>query len=244
MLIRKTVEQVQREAGAQPFTRVLGPVDLVLLGIGCIIGAGIFVLTGNAAASFAGPAVLISFVLAGVACAFTGFCYAELASTLPATGSAYTYSYATLGEVFAWITGWLMVLELGIAVALVAVGFSGYATSLLRDFGIVVPPQLASPYIDARAGADGIVFATGQGFNLVAAAGVFGATVLLVLGVSLSAAVNRALVILKVLVLVGFVLIGTGHVDPGNWTPFVPANEGGFAFGWPGVLRAASMIFF
>lgn len=244
LLIRKSVEQIQREADAQPFKRVLGPLDLVLIGIGCIIGAGIFVLTGNAAASFAGPAVLLSFVFAGLACAFTGLCYAELASTLPVTGSAYTYSYATLGEVFAWITGWLMVLELGIAVALVAVGFSGYVTSFLRDFGIVVPSELATPYISAVMTDNGLTFTSGQGFNLVAALGVLVVTVLLVIGVSESAAVNRVIVLVKVLVLIAFAIIGLGYADPGNWTPFVPPHEGRFVFGWPGVLRAASVIFF
>lgn len=244
LLVRKTVEQVQREAVSQPFKRVLGPVDLVLLGIGCIIGAGIFVLTGNAAANFAGPAILLSFLFAGLACTFTGLCYAELAATLPVSGSAYTYSYVTLGEVFAWITGWLMVLELGIAVALVAVGFSGYMVSLLRDFGIVVPPELSTPYVDSLMTQAGLVFTTGQGFNLVAVMGVLVVTVLLVIGVSVSVAVNRVFVVAKVIVLVAFAVIGSRYIDTGNWTPFVPPNEGGFAYGWPGVLRASSVIFF
>jgi basic amino acid/polyamine antiporter, APA family len=244
LFTRKSVEQLQREAGAQPFKRVLGPVDLVLLGIACIIGAGVFVLTGNAAASFAGPAVVLSFVLAGLACAFTGLCYAELASTLPVAGSAYTYTYATLGEMFAWITGWLMVLELGISVALVAVGFSGYVNSLLRDFGIFVPAQFVTPYISSLTTGQGLLFTTGHGFNLIAALGVLTITVLLVIGVSESIKVNRIIVLVKVAVLVLFALIGSRYVEPAHWTPFIPANEGGFTYGWPGVLRAASMIFF
>lgn len=244
LFARKSVQQVQREAGSQPFKRVLGPIDLVLLGVACIIGAGVFVLTGNAAASFAGPAVVLSFVLAGLACAFTGLCYAELASTLPVTGSAYTYSYATLGEVFAWITGWLMVLELGIAVALVAVGFSGYVNSLLRDFGIFVPVELVTPYVSSLMTSDGLMFTAGHGFNLIAVIGVLIITALLVIGVSESIKVNRVIVLVKVVVLVVFAIIGSRHIDLDNWTPFIPPSEGGFAFGWPGVLRAASVIFF
>jgi APA family basic amino acid/polyamine antiporter len=240
LLARKSVEQVRNEAATQPFRRVLGPVDLVTLGIGCIIGAGIFVLTGNAAANFAGPAVLLSFLVAGLACAFTGLCYAELASTLPVSGSAYTYSYTTLGEVFAWITGWLMVLELGVAVALVAVGFSGYVVSLLRDFGVVVPAALSTAYINSIVTPDGLRFVSGQGFNLVAVIGVLIVSVLLIIGISTSAAVNRVVVITKVLVLIAFAVIGSQYVDAANWTPFMPENEGGFAYGWPGVLRQES----
>ncbi len=244
LFIRKSVEQVRSEAGTQPFRRVLGPVDLVLLGIGCIIGAGIFVLTGNAAASFAGPAVLISFLIAGVACALTGLCYAELASALPVTGSAYTYSYTTLGEVFAWTTGWLMVLELGVAVSLVAVGFSGYTVSLLRDFGVVVPPELATAYINSVSTPDGLRFVTGQGFNLIAVIGVLIVSALLVIGIETSAAVTRVVVLAKILVLVAFALIGSQYIDGVNWTPFIPEHEGGFSYGWPGIFRAASVIFF
>ncbi|MBL8267004.1 amino acid permease [Steroidobacter sp.] len=244
LFLKKSVERVRAEAGAQPFKRVLGPVDLVMLGIGCIIGAGIFVLTGNAAASFAGPAVLISFVIAGVACALTGLCYAELASALPVTGSAYTYSYTTLGEVFAWITGWLMVLELGVAVALVAVGFSGYTVSLLRDFGINIPPELANAYINSVNTGEGVRFVTGQGFNLVAVIGVFIVSILLIIGIETSVKVTRFVVMAKILVLIAFAIIGSQYIDTVNWTPFIPENEGGFSYGWPGVFRAASVIFF
>jgi APA family basic amino acid/polyamine antiporter len=244
LFIRKSVEQVRSEAGSQPFKRVMGPIDLVLLGIACIIGAGIFVLTGNAAANFAGPAVLVSFVIAGIACALTGLCYAELASALPVTGSAYTYSYTTLGEVFAWITGWLMVLELGVAVSLVAVGFSGYTVSLLRDFGILVPPEFANAYINSVVTAEGVRFETGQGFNLVAVIGVVIVSLLLVIGIETSTAVTRVVVLAKILVLVAFAVVGSQYVDGVNWTPFIPEHEGGFSYGWPGVFRAASIIFF
>jgi APA family basic amino acid/polyamine antiporter len=244
ILVRKPLSQVQSEVESHGMNRTLGPLNLVSLGVGCVIGAGIFVLTGNAAAQFAGPAVVLSFVIAGVACAFTGLCYAELASALPASGSAYTYSYATLGEAFAWLTGWLMALELGIAAALVAVGFSGYSVSLLRDFGISIPTFLTRPYIDSAQTAAGLPFTTGNGFNLIAALGVIGVTALLIRGVSQSAAVNTALVFLKVGVLLAFVAIGVWFIEPLNWTPFVPPNEGGFTYGWQGVARAAPVIFF
>ena len=141
LLIKKSVEQVKYESGHQNLKRSLGPVNLVLLGIGCIIGAGIYVMTGNAAANFAGPAVILSFVVAGLACAFAGLCYAELASAMPVAGSAYTYSYTSLGEVFAWIMGWLLVLEYGVAAATVAAGWSGNVTSLLANFGMHIPAQ-------------------------------------------------------------------------------------------------------
>src|SRR5690606_10389920 len=143
-LIKKSIDQIQHEASSGPLKRPLGPVNLVLVGIGCIIGAGIYVITGTAAANFAGPAVMLSFIIAGMACAFAGLCYAELASTMPVAGSAYTYSYTTLGEIFAWTMGWLLVLEYGVAAATVAVGWSGYAVSFLKDFGIVIPPELSS----------------------------------------------------------------------------------------------------
>ncbi|MGD9599287.1 MAG: amino acid permease [Steroidobacteraceae bacterium] len=244
VFIRKSVEQVQREAVAQSLNRTLGPVHLVLLGVGAIVGSGIFVLTGTAAANFAGPALMLSFVFAGLACGFTGLCYAELASTMPACGSAYTYSYATLGEVFAWITGWLMLLEYGVASSLVAVGFSGYAASLLRDFGIVIPPALTTPFIDSVDTGGGVVFTAGHGFNLVAALGVLAATALLLRGITTSAAANSVMVFVKITVLLIFVAVGVWWIDPANWTPFIPEHEGGFTYGWPGVFRAASVIFF
>lgn len=242
--VRKPLEQVQREVATHSFKRTLGPLNLITIGIGCTIGAGIYVLTGAAAANFAGPAVVLSFVLAGFACAFAGLCYAELASTLPVAGSAYSYAYTTLGEVFAWTTGWLMLLELGIAAALVAVGFSGYMTSLLQDFGIFLPATLSTPFIEASMSTSGLVFTAGHGFNLIAALGILIVTVPLCLGVSISAAVNNVFVILKVTVLVAFVAVGIWWVAPENWKPFIPANQGGFTYGWPGILRAASIAFY
>ena len=227
-LLRKPFGDVQRDAAVQDLSRSLGAWHLVFFGVGCIIGSGIFVLTGNAAANFAGPAVLLSFLIAGLACGFAALCYAELASTMPVAGSAYTYAYATLGEVCAWTSGWLMVLEFGVASALVAVGFSGYFTSLLRDFGLFVPTQLATPFIDSIASAHGLVFTAGHGINLVAALAVLAIATLLSFGIVLSAAVNSVIVVVKVTVLVAFVAVGVWWIEPHNWVPFVPANQGGF----------------
>ena len=149
LLIKKSIDQIQHEASSGHLKRSLGPINLVLLGIGCIIGAGIYVITGTAAANFAGPAVMLSFIIAGMACAFAGLCYAELASTMPVAGSAYTYSYTTLGEIFAWTMGWLLVLEYGVAAATVAAGWSGNVVSLLADFGVALPETLTTSYVNA-----------------------------------------------------------------------------------------------
>ncbi|MFZ4541417.1 MAG: amino acid permease, partial [Rickettsiales bacterium] len=143
-MLRKTVEQIQSEAATTELKRTLGKWNLVSLGIGCIIGAGIFVMTGTAAANHAGPALMLSFIFTGIACAFVGLCYAELASVLPISGSAYTYAYATLGEGIAWVMGWLLLLEYGVAAATVAVGWSGYINSFLLGFGVMIPPELTA----------------------------------------------------------------------------------------------------
>ncbi len=243
--IKKSIDQIQREATSHHLKRTLGPVNLVFLGIGCIIGAGIYVMTGNAAANFAGPSVLLSFIIAGTACAFAGLCYAELASTMPVAGSAYTYSYATMGELVAWTMGWLLVLEYGVAAATVAAGWSGYVTSLLRDFGVVIPPEFAKSMIQSTADSTGhLIFNITSNFNLVATAGILAVTGLLVLGVSESAKVNNVIVFIKVGVLIAFIAMGIGFIQPENWTPFIPENQGGFVYGVQGVFRAASVIFF
>lgn len=244
LLIRKSIDQVQREAAGQHLKRTLGAVNLVFLGIGCIIGAGIYVITGNAAAEFAGPAVLLSFVVAGLACVFAGLCYAELASAMPVAGSAYTYSYATLGEVFAWVMGWLLVLEYGVSAAVVASGWSGYVVSLLKEFHLVIPLQFTSPLVQSVTTNHGLVFSVTHNLNLVGAAGILGVAALLVRGVSESAAVNNVIVCVKVGILVLFVAVGVFFVHPHNWTPFIPPSEGGFTYGVKGIFRAASVIFF
>ena len=243
--IKKSIDQIQHEATNHHLKRTLGPLNLVFLGIGCIIGAGIYVMTGNAAANYAGPSVLLSFIIAGAACAFAGLCYAELASTMPVAGSAYTYSYATMGEVIAWIMGWLLVLEYGVAAATVAVGWSGYVTSFLHDFGVMVPPEFASSMVQSTADAAGhLSFSVSGNFNLIATGGILLVTGLLVLGVSESAAVNNVIVFIKVGVLLAFIAMGVGFIVPENWVPFIPPNEGGFTYGVQGVFRAASVIFF
>lgn len=257
LLIRKPIERIQREAARSELKRTLGPINLVSLGIGCIIGAGIFVLTGQVASAHAGPAIIFSFVLAGIACALAGLCYAELASTMPVSGSAYTYAYGTLGEIFAWIMGWLLVLEYGVAASTVAVGWSGYVVSILGDFGVNFPtmliggveaPQWATPFIQAVAQESGPpLFEPTGTFNAVAALGIAMVCGLLVLGVSESANVNNAIVVIKVLVLFTFIGVGLAYVNPENWVPFIPATpEGGTwdQFGVGGIFRGAAIIFF
>ncbi len=237
---KKSIAQIQDEFARSALKRTLGPFNLVTLGIGAIIGAGIFVMTGNAAANFAGPAVVLSFIIAGVACTFAGLCYAELASTMPVSGSAYSYAYVTLGEALAWVMGWLLLLEYGVAASTVASGWTGYVVSLLRDFGVHVPDALSQSTWQYQ---DGVLRST-HGFNLIGALGILAVASLLTLGVRESAGVNNVIVVIKVTVLIAFVLIGVTYVNPDNWSPFIPANEGGFRYGWQGIVRAASIIFF
>ncbi len=255
MFARKSIAQVQRESATSELKRSLGKWNLLLLGVGCIIGAGIFVRTGSAAALHAGPAVLLSFVVAGIVCAFAGLCYAELSSTLPVSGSAYTYSYTTLGEFVAWIMGALLLLEYGLAASVVAVGWSGYVVSLLADFGLVIPPQFTGPagYTLMRDGAP--VLVDGQTvttlFNLPAFMICMALALLLVVGVSESAKVNNVIVAIKVSVLAAFIVVGGGIVLSNlptlvstNWVPFIPENTGPGQFGVDGIMRAASIVFF
>jgi APA family basic amino acid/polyamine antiporter len=245
LFIKKSVDQVQREAAGGHLKRSLGPVNLVLFGIGCIIGAGIYVMTGNAAANYAGPAVMLSFVIAGFACVFAGLCYAELASTMPVAGSAYTYSYTTLGEMFAWIMGWLLVLEYGVSAAVVAAGWSGNVVILLEHYGIHIPPQFTTPFVQAINHGGPLIFSAGHGLNLIAAGGILAVTCLLVLGVSESARVNNVVVAIKVGILLTFIVYGLGFIKIANYHPFIPANEGHFGvYGVSGIFRAASVIFF
>ncbi|PAX08030.1 amino acid permease [Sphingomonas lenta] len=255
MWARKSIAQVQRETETSELKRTLGKWNLLLLGVGCIIGAGIFVRTGSAAALHAGPAVLLSFVVAGIVCAFAGLCYAELSSTLPVSGSAYTYGYTTLGEFVAWTMGALLLLEYGLAASVVAVGWGGYVVSLLADFGIVIPPQFTGPagYTLMKDGQP--VLVDGQTvttlFNLPAFLICLALAALLVRGVSESAKVNNAIVAIKVSVLVAFIVVGglivlsnLGDLVTRNWTPFVPENQGEGKFGVDGIMRAASIVFF
>lgn len=256
LLLRKSVEQVQRETETSQLKRTLGPWNLVLLGIGCIIGAGIFVRTGNAAALHAGPAVLLSFFVAGAVCALAGLCYAELSSTLPVSGSAYTYSYTTIGEFAAWVMGSLLLLEYGLAASVVAVGWSGYVVSLLGDYGLVIPPELTGPY-GHQIMRDGVAVLGADGtpltalFNLPAFLVCSALAALLIFGVSESAKVNNVIVAIKMTVIVAFILIVGWFVIQNygtlksNWDPFIPEATGKEGeFGWGGILRAASIVFF
>ena len=255
MTLRKTVEQVQRETQTSELKRTLGAWNLVFLGIGCIIGAGIFVRTGNAAALHAGPAVLLSFLVAGVVCALAGLCYAELSSTLPVSGSAYTYSYTTIGEFAAWIMGALLLLEYGLAASVVAVGWAGYVVSLLGDYGVVIPAELTGPsgHHLQKAGVDVLVNGAPVTylFNLPAFLICIALSALLVVGVSESAKVNNVIVAIKMGVIIAFILICgwfvIQHFDTlkANWDPFIPPPTGDKGeFGWGGVFRAASIVFF
>jgi APA family basic amino acid/polyamine antiporter len=242
----KPIDQIKAEAaetGAHSLKRVLGPIDLVTLGIGAIIGTGIFVLTGQAAAAHAGPAIVLSMVLAGLASALAGLCYAEFASTVPIAGSAYTYGYATLGEFVAWIIGWDLILEYALGAATVAVGWSGYVVSFLHDFGIQFPAALSAAPGTAVALADGSTVTAV--FNLPAVLIAAAVTVLLVIGIQESARVNAVIVIVKVAVVILVIIVGAAFVIPSNWQPFVPPNTGEFGtYGWSGILRGAGVIFF
>ena len=233
--------------GEATLNRVLTAKHLVLLGIGAVIGAGIFVLTGQAAANHAGPAITLSFVIAGVACAFAGLCYAEFAAMLPVSGSAYSYSYATLGELVAWFIGWNLVLEYLFAASTVAVGWSGYFNSLLQSIGDLVGADLALPAALASAPlnvVEGRLVATGSIINLPAIAIVVAIAALCYRGISQSAFVNSIIVTIKVTVILLFVVFSLQFVDPANWEPYIPAAEGAGRFGWDGVVRGASIVFF
>ncbi len=241
--------------GEHSLKRALGPLNLVTLGIGAIIGAGIFVLTGQAAAQFAGPAVPISMILVGIACAFAGLCYAEMASAVPVAGSAYTYSYATMGELVAWIIGWDLVLEYAAGAATVGVGWSGHFVSLLNNFGLALPANLtAAPtqwctsanVHNAVAGCShGGLVLTGALINLPAVFIVALMSTILVIGIKESARVNNFIVMLKLLIILLIVVVGLGHINPANWKPLIPPNTGDWGtYGPSGVLRGAGLVFF
>jgi APA family basic amino acid/polyamine antiporter len=229
--------------GEGSLKRVLTARHLVLLGVGAIIGAGIFVMTGTAAANYAGPAVILSFVLAGVACAFAGLCYAEFASMMPVSGSAYSYTYSTMGEVVAWFIGWNLVLEYMFAASTVAVGWSGYLNSFLSSFGAGVPVALAQAPIAYSAETESFV-GTGALINLPAVLIVAAVSALCYRGITQSAWVNALIVAIKVTVIVMFLGFAAQYINADNWTPFIPENEGGTRFGVEGVIRGAAVVFF
>lgn len=270
IFMRKSVEQMHAENQGGELKKSLGALNLILLGIGCIIGTGIFVLTGRAAAEFAGPGIMISFVITGTLCALVALCYSELAAAIPVSGSAYSYSYASMGEFVAWIMGVLLLLEYGVAASTVAVGWSGYTSSLLNDFGIHIPAALrAAPGTMATALANN---PAGPGtIDLPALIGIVGVTLLLARGVTESATVNNIIVVIKVTVVVAFIIIGSRYVNPAHWSPLIPdqvpapppgsdmstwgqiktalinvitGHSRDSAYGIGGLISAASVIFF
>ncbi|GEP56111.1 amino acid permease [Reyranella soli] len=242
---RKPVADIiASEGGAfKALPKVLGPFSIVAMGVGAIIGAGIFVLTGTAAALYAGPALTISFVLAAVACGLVGLCYAELSTLLPVQGSTYTYTYATLGELAAWMIGWDLILEYSMGVGAVACGWSAYFNSLLVQMGLGLPPDLLSATGERIVRADG---SAGTAIaDVPAAVIVLVITGLLIGGTRESVKLNNAMVVVKLVVVLAFVLIGAAHVNTANWQPYIPPNTGEFGqFGISGVLRGASIVFF
>jgi APA family basic amino acid/polyamine antiporter len=235
----KSVDRLVAESegkGESTLKRSLGATQLVALGIGAIVGAGIFVLTGVAAAEHAGPAVVYSFILAAIGCALAGFCYSEFSTMIPIAGSAYAYSYATLGELVAWVIGWALVLEYAVGAATVSVGWSGTVVSIMNSLGVSLPPSLlASPW-DKPAGV----------INLPAVLIICAITAILIKGIQESARFNSVVVAVKLTVVIAFIILGYAYINRENYTPFLPENTTGQfgVFGWTGVLAAAGQIFF
>lgn len=244
--MKKSIASIVAEAnesGEGTLKRTLGPINLILIGVGLTLGAGLFSITGLAAANHSGPAVTLSFVIAALGCGFAALCYAEFASMIPVAGSAYTYSYATMGELFAWIIGWDLVLEYSVGCATVAISWSQYLTRFLASLHIYLPPQLTlSPFETAKL-ADG---STVNGIiNIPAALVVVLMTAILIRGTKGSAIVNGIIVFLKVGVVLVFIALGWQYINPANYHPYIPENTGTFGqFGWSGVLRGAGLVFF
>lgn len=243
MFGKKSIASIQQEALNSGLKRTLNQWNLLSLGIGCVVGAGIFVMVGEAAGSLAGPAVVLSFLLTAIACGLAGLCYAEMASVLPVSGSAYTYAYATLGEFAAWIIGTLLILEYGLAAATVAVGWSGYLVSFLHDLGIVIPPHLTAPTGQIVTLKDGTTITAL--FNVPAFLGILTVSAFLMKGMSESTTLNNIFVVIKLTVIIAFIAIGAFYINFDNLTPFIPAyNPETKHYGITGIFSAASMIFF
>lgn len=246
LFIKKPLGALLAEAddSEKGLKRTLGSWSLVALGIGAIIGAGLFSLTGIAAAENAGPAVTISFVLAALGCAFAGLCYAEFASMIPVAGSAYTYSYATMGEFIAWIIGWDLVLEYALGAATVAVSWSRYLLELLSQFNIHLPKSMVSSPWESLTLSDGTVYSGGF-INLPAIFIIVVLSLILMRGTKGSSNINNVLVFVKLLVVLVFILLGWSHIDPANYDPYIPENTGKFEnFGWTGIATGAAVVFF
>src|SRR5439155_17597700 len=245
LLATKSIAELhEQESSGNQLRRALTATQLTLLGIGGIIGTGLFVLTGTAAANHAGPALPLAFIVAGIGCAFAALCYAEFAAMIPVSGSAYSYSYATLGERIAWFIGWNLVLEYLFAVATVSAGWSGYAVSLLNDLHIHIPDALSHAPLDQ--GKDTFdIMRTGAIINLPAILIVAVISIVCYIGIKQSAVFNSVIVAIKVTVIVLFILFGVSYIDTANWHPFIPPNTGRAGeFGWSGVMAAAGVIFF
>jgi basic amino acid/polyamine antiporter, APA family len=243
MFNRKGMAELQQEAEGVHLKRALGPLSLVALGIGAIIGAGLFSLTGIVAADNAGPAVVLSFVIAAFGCALAGMCYAELASMIPVAGSAYTYAYATLGEIVGWVIGWTLVLEYAVGAGTVSVAWSAYVRAFLHDFGVTLPAQWTLSPFETATLADG---STVHGIVNLPAIFIIGiVSALLIRGIQESARVNSIIVVIKVAVVLAVVGAGLFYIKSQNYVPFIPENTGEFGhFGWSGILRGAGVIFF
>jgi basic amino acid/polyamine antiporter, APA family len=245
---RRSIADLQHDVHSdQRLNRALGPFNLITLGIGAIIGAGIFVLSGHAAAQYAGPAIAISFIISGLGCLFAGLCYAEFAAMIPVAGSAYTYAYATIGEIFAWIIGWDLILEYLFCAPTVAAGWSGHFVAFLKEFGLVLPEHFTRPPLDYLSGQ---IVVTGAVANVPAVAIIVFISALLVVGIRESATFNNLMVVTKIAVLLAVIAFGAWFIlkHPAlatqNWTPFIPANTGPGQFGWSGILKGAAVIFF
>lgn len=259
---RKSIDLLQQEANGvssdaagvsvSGLRRSLSLVSVTSLGIGALIGAGIFVLTGQAAAEYAGPAIILSFILSGIICVFAGLCYSEMAACCPVAGSAYTYAFATLGEIVAWMIGWDLILEYAVGAVTVSIGWSGYVTSFLRDLGLPLPASISkAPFaFDPQTHEWSH---TGAVLNVPAMAIIAAVTFLLVVGIKESARVNNLVVALKVVIVLLFVFVGIWFVKESNWVvpgknptgAFIPPNDGHFGqYGWSGILRGAAVVFF
>jgi len=239
----KNVDELLESANKDGLKRTLTLTNLIALGLGSIIGTGIFVLTGTAAATYAGPALTLSFVISAIGCLLAGLCYAEFAAMIPVSGSTYSYSYVTLGELAAWLIGWDLILQYLFASATVAVGWSGYVVSFLGDFGIHIPAMIASAPFDYVSGVGWVT--TGSIINFPAAFIVLILTVVLVAGIRESVTINNIIVVIKVAIILLFIGFGISYVDTSNWIPYIPENTGAFGeFGFSGILTGAAVIFF
>jgi len=250
VLLNEAGQEQGTDGQAPPLRRTLSAFSLAALGVGGIIGAGIFILTGQAAAANAGPAISLSFLLGAAACAFAGLCYAEMASTVPISGSAYTYAYATLGELIAWMIGWDLILEYAVGAATVAIGWSGYVVSLAKDFGLNLPVRFVSAPFDYDAAQHTWSY-TGAVLNVPAAAVIVVTTVLLVVGIRETTRVNNFIVVVKLIVITLFIVCAVPAFNTANWITasnpdgnFIPPNAGAGIFGWSGVVRGAAVVFF